>query len=478
VTGISDLRSVFAGKLLTDPADTAPFLTDWRGLWTGRARAVVQPDSTADVAAAVRWCAERRVPIVPQGGNTGMSGGATPDGSGDAIVLSLARLNRVRGIDTVNDSIIVEAGCILQAVQDAADRADRYFPLSLAAEGSCTIGGNLACNAGGTGVLRYGVARDLCLGLEIVTADGEIWDGLRGLRKDNSGYDLRNLFIGSEGTLGIITAAVLKLHPRPLARATAFVALQSPASALELLGLVRRRHQSALSAFELLSETCLSLVVEHQPGARRPLGSSAPWYVLIEFSGSSDEESLRADLEAVLMAGLDTGIVLDAAIAESLSQAAAFWTIREGISEAQGAIGKTIKHDIAVPISAIGRFLDQADAAVARRWPGARHVTFGHVGDGNLHYNFSPVPGQDGAAFMAMQDDLNALIHDIVVAHGGTISAEHGLGVLRRDEAARLKSPVELRLQHKIKHALDPLGILNPGKLIAVAQRSATEGAS
>ena len=478
MTGISDLRSAFAGRLLTDPADMAPFLTDWRGLWTGRARAVVQPDSTADVAALVRWCAERRVPIVPQGGNTGMSGGATPDGSGDAIVLSLARLNRIRAIDTVNDSITVEAGCVLQAVQDAADHADRYFPLSLAAEGSCTIGGNLACNAGGTGVLRYGMARDLCLGLEVVTADGEIWDGLRGLRKDNSGYDLRDLFIGSEGTLGIITAAVLKLHPRPLARATAFVALQSPASALELLGLVRRRHQSALSAFELLSETCLSLVVEHRPGARRPLGAGAPWYVLIEFSGFADEESLRADLEAVLMAGLDTGIVLDAAIAESLSQSAAFWAIREGISEAQGAIGKTIKHDIAVPVSAIGRFLDQADAAVARRWPGARQVTFGHVGDGNLHYNFSPAPGQDGAAFMAMQDNLNALVHDIVVAHGGTISAEHGLGVLRRDEAARLKSPVELRLQHKIKQALDPLGILNPGKVIAVAQRNANEGAS
>ena len=478
MTGISDLRSAFAGRLLTDPADMAPFLTDWRGLWTGCARAVVQPDSTADVAALVRWCAERRVPIVPQGGNTGMSGGATPDGSGDAIVLSLARLNRIRAIDTVNDSITVEAGCVLQAVQDAADHADRYFPLSLAAEGSCTIGGNLACNAGGTGVLRYGMARDLCLGLEVVTADGEIWDGLRGLRKDNSGYDLRDLFIGSEGTLGIITAAVLKLHPRPLARATAFVALQSPASALELLGLVRRRHQGALSAFELLSETCLSLVVEHRPGARRPLGAGAPWYVLIEFSGFADEESLRADLEAVLMAGLDTGIVLDAAIAESLSQSAAFWAIREGISEAQGAIGKTIKHDIAVPVSAIGRFLDQADAAVARRWPGARQVTFGHVGDGNLHYNFSPAPGQDGAAFMAMQDNLNALVHDIVVAHGGTISAEHGLGVLRRDEAARLKSPVELRLQHKIKQALDPLGILNPGKVISMAQRNANEGAS
>jgi FAD/FMN-containing dehydrogenase len=478
MTGISDLRSAFAGKLLTDPVDMAPFLTDWRGLWTGRARAVVQPDSTEDVAAIMRWCAERHVPIVPQGGNTGMSGGATPDETGDAIVLSLARLNRIRAIDTVNDSITVEAGCILQAVQDAADRADRYFPLSLAAEGSCTIGGNLACNAGGTGVLCYGMARDLCLGLEVVTADGEIWDGLRGLRKDNSGYDLRDLFIGSEGTLGIITAAVLKLHPRPLARATGFVALQSPAYALELLGLVRRRHQGALSAFELLSEACLSLVVEHQPGARRPLGAAAPWYVLIEFSGFADEESLRAELEAVLMAGLDTGIVLDATIAESLSQAAAFWAIREGISEAQGAIGKTIKHDIAVPISAIGRFLDQADAAVANRWPGARHVTFGHVGDGNLHYNFSPAPGQDAAAFMAMQDDLNALVHDIVVAHGGTISAEHGLGVLRRDEAARLKSPVEFRLQHKIKQALDPLGILNPGKVISVAQRNATEGVS
>ncbi|MDB5678282.1 FAD-binding oxidoreductase [Sphingomonas bacterium] len=468
MTGLSDLRSAFAGKLLADQADMAPFLTDWRNLWTGRARAVVQPDSTADVATVVRWCAERRVPIVPQGGNTGMSGGATPDGTGEAIVLSLARLNRVREIDTVNDSITVEAGCILQSVQDAADRVDRYFPLSLAAEGSCTIGGNLACNAGGTGVLRYGMARELCLGLEVVTADGEIWDGVRGLRKDNSGYDLRDLFIGSEGTLGIITAAVLKLHPRPLARATAFVALENPASALALLGLVRQRHQGELSAFEILSEVCMSLVVEHQPAARRLLGI-APWYLLIEFSGFSDDESVRAQLEDVLAGALEAGMVLDAAIAESLSQSAAFWAIRENISEAQGAIGKTIKHDIAVPVSAIARFLDDADAAVAARWPDARRVTFGHIGDGNLHYNFSPAPEQDAAAFLAMQDDLNTLVHDIVMRHGGTISAEHGLGVLRRDEAARLKSPVELRLQKAIKHALDPLNILNPGKVIGGA---------
>jgi FAD/FMN-containing dehydrogenase len=271
---------------------------------------------------------------------------------------------------------------------------------------------------------------------------------------------------------------VLKLHPRPVARATAFVALENPASALDLFGLIRRHSQTALSAFELLSEACLSLVVEHQPGTRRPLGDSAPWYALIEFSGFANEESLRADLEGVLADALQAGTLVDAAIAESLSQSAAFWAIREGISEAQNMIGKTIKHDIAVPVSAIARFLDEADAAVARRWPGARHMTFGHVGDGNLHYNFSPAPGENAVAFMAMQDDLNALVHDIVVAHGGTISAEHGLGVLRRDEAARLKSPVELRLQQAIKQALDPLGILNPGIMIAVERRNANEGAS
>ncbi len=466
---MTGLEAAFAGRMLTEPTDMAPFLTDWRGLWTGRARAVVQPDTAQDVAAVVRWCADHRVPIVPQGGNTGMSGGATPDRSGEAIVLSLIRLNRIRAVDTVNDSITVEAGCILQSVQDEAEQAGRLFPLSLAAEGSCTLGGNLACNAGGTGVLRYGMARELCLGIEVVTAAGEIWDGLRGLRKDNSGYDLRDLYIGSEGTLGIITAAVLKLHPRPVARVTAFVAVQDPGAALDLLQTVRGRHQGSLSAFEILSGTCLSLVVDHHPGARRPFDAVAPWYVLVEYSGFVDEETTRADLEATIVEAFEANIVTDAVIAESLAQSQAFWALREGIAEAQAAIGKTIKHDIAVPVSAIGRLIAEADAAISARWPTLRHVTFGHVGDGNLHYNFSPAPGQDAATFMAVQDDLNRLVHDIVMRHGGTISAEHGLGILRRDEAARLKSPIELRLQKAIKQALDPLGILNPGKVIGGA---------
>lgn len=464
---LSELRATFAGRLLTDPADMAPFLTDWRGLWTGAALAVAQPDRAEDVQALVRWCAAKRIPLVPQGGNTGLSGGATPDDSGKAIVISLTRMNRIREVDPVNDSITVEAGCLLYQVQEAAKRADRMFPLSLAAEGSCTIGGNLATNAGGTGVLRYGTARDLCLGIEVVTAEGDVWDGLRRLRKDNSGYDLRDLYIGSEGTLGIITAAVLKLFPHPASRVTAFAAVNDPRAALDLLGLIRRTDQAALSAFELLSEACHRLVIDHFPSTKRPLAEIAPWYVLIEFSGFEEHDATREALERALAEAFEAKMITNAVIAASVGQSQELWALREGISEAQGAIGKTVKHDIAVPVAAIAHFIDEADRAVAQRWPYLRHVTFGHVGDGNLHYNFSPAPGQEETDFLAIQDELNALVHDIVNRHGGTISAEHGLGVLRRDEAERLKSPVEQLLQQRIKRALDPFGIMNPGKLLA-----------
>jgi FAD/FMN-containing dehydrogenase len=463
----STLEGAFDGRLLTDPADMAPFLEDWRKLWRGRALAVAQPNDAEGVAAVVRWCAESGTPIVPQGGNTGMSGGATPDDSGRAILLSLARLNRVRAIDPTNDTITVDAGCVLAQVQMAADEANRFFPLSLAAEGSCTIGGNLATNAGGTGVLRYGNARDLCLGLEVVTAQGEIWDGLTALRKNNSGYDLRDLFIGSEGTLGIITGAVLKLFPKPAARVAAFVGVDSVADALTIFERARETAHASLTAFEFLSSACLDLVVRHIPGARSPLDGAAKWYILIEYCGSSSEDALRDSLESLLMAALDAGHAVDAAIAQSLAQSRDFWALRENIAEAQGAEGKTIKHDIAVPISAVAGFLRECDAAVAARWPEVRFVTFGHLGDGNIHYNFSPPEGGDPAEFMSWQDDMNQLVHDLVVAHGGTISAEHGLGMLRHLEADRYRSPVDRRLQQAVKSALDPAGLLNPGKLLA-----------
>jgi len=462
---LDDLR--ISGRILTDPADTAPFLTDWRKLWHGRALAVVQPDTTADVATVLRWCGRHKVPVVAQGGNTGMSGGATPDPTGSAIVLSLARLNTIREVDTLNNTITLDAGCILQTVQDAAEQAGRLFPLSLASEGSCTIGGNLASNAGGTAVLRYGNARELCLGLEVVTATGEIWDGLSGLRKDNSGYDLRDLFIGSEGTLGVITGAVLKLFPKPAARVAAFIGVESVASALGLLDEARNRIDSALTAFEILSEQCLALVLDHFPDARRPLETTCRAYVLIEVTDLRDEANAREALESLLVTAFEQGLVIDGAIAESVAQCRAFWSLRENIAEAQGAAGSTIKHDIAVPISRIVAFLADADAAIAARWPDLRFVTFGHLGDGNIHYNFSPPAGGDQAAFYAEQHAINGVVHDLVIHHGGTISAEHGLGVLRRDEAARYKSPVALDLMRAIKRALDPDGLLNPDKMLA-----------
>ena len=462
------LRAAFAGRLLTDPADTAPFLTDWRRKWTGRALAVAQPDSTADVAAVLRWCHERRVAVVPQGGNTGLSGGATPDAGGRAIVLSTARLNRVRAADPVGMTLTCEAGVTLQQVQEAAAAAGRLFPLSLAAQGTCTIGGNLATNAGGVQVLRYGNARALCLGLEVVTATGAVWDGMRALRKDNTGYDLRDLFIGSEGTLGVITAAVLQLSPRPAAQVAAFVAVPSPAAALSLLSRAQQRLGPALTAFELVSDTCLGLVERHVSAARRPLAEVSPWYVLMELSDARGEAEAVESFESVLEAALEQGDATDAAVSASVAQFRSLWALREDISEAQGAEGPTIKHDIALPIVRIPEFIAATDASLARHFPGLRQVVFGHLGDGNLHYNLSPpAAGMDRAAFAALEAPVNRLVHDAVHAHGGSISAEHGLGLLRRDESARYKSAVELQLMRAIKQALDPLDLMNPGKLLA-----------
>jgi FAD/FMN-containing dehydrogenase len=378
---------------------------------------------------------------------------------------------QVRSVDPVNNTMVVEAGCTLQQVQEAARAAGRLFPLSLAAEGTCTIGGNLATNAGGVQVLRYGNARELCLGLEVVTPDGDIWNGLRGLRKDNTGYDLRDLFIGSEGTLGVITAAVLKLYPLPAAQVAGFVAVSSPAEAVRLLALAQQRIGSALTAFELLNETCLELVLRHVPAMRRPLAEASPWYVLLEVSDATSESHATDAIESFLEVAMEQGTVIDAVLSASLAQFESLWALRENISEAQGAEGKTIKHDIALPISAIPDFVATTDAMIAAAYPDLRLVVFGHLGDGNLHYNISPPAGakgeQAGTAFLALEAPLNLLVHDEVARRGGSISAEHGLGVLRRDESARYKSPVELRLMHTIKQALDPKGLMNPGKVLA-----------
>ncbi len=481
MTSLTDtLRACFTGKLLTDAADMAPFLTDWRKMWTGAALAVVQPDTAQDVAQVLTWCNANNVPVVPQGGSTGMSGGSVPEPSSAnadqplPIVLSLTRLNKVRSVDPQNNTMVVEAGVTLQAVQEAACAAGRLFPLSLAAEGTCTIGGNLASNAGGVQVLRYGNARELCLGLEVVTPEGELWDGLRTLRKDNTGYDLRDMYIGSEGTLGVITAAVLKLFPLPAAQTIALAAVPSTREALALLNLAQSRVGAALTAFEVLTDTCMELVIDHVPGTRRPVTEASPWYVLLELSitGQPDQAEAQASqmMEDLLGAAMETGWVTDAAISANLAQFEALWAIRENISESQSAVGKTIKHDIALPVSRIPDFLESTDAAIAQAFPQVRQVVFGHLGDGNLHYNASPQPGMGGAehaaAFLALEGPLNRLVHDAVHAFGGSISAEHGLGVLRRDESARFKSPLELKLMRNIKQALDPKGLMNPGKLL------------
>ncbi|CAG4910265.1 FAD-binding oxidoreductase [Paraburkholderia saeva] len=459
--------AIGATYVLTDPRDTAPFTTDWRRRYNGATLAVLCPSSAQEVAALVRLAVEHRVVIVPQGGNTGLAGGATPDGSGEQAVLSLKRLNRVRDVDPHNNTITVEAGVVLADVQARAQEAGRLFPLSLAAEGSCTIGGNLATNAGGTGVLRYGNTRELCLGLEVVTAQGELWDGLRGLRKDNTGYDLRDLFIGAEGTLGIITAAVMKLHPQPAARVTALAALASPHAALDFLALAQRFAGPLLTGFELMSDFCLKLVGTHFPQMRYPFAESHAQAVLLELSDSESEEHARALFERLMEHALDEGLVEDAVVAENIAQSRAFWNLREHIPLAQAEEGLNIKHDIAVPISRIGHFIDETDAAIAQHAPGARMVTFGHLGDGNLHYNVQAPEGVDAKAFLKQyQSSINQIVYDSVHRHRGSISAEHGLGQLKIDEAMHYKQPVEVQLMRTLKAALDPLNLMNAGKVL------------
>ncbi len=461
-------QSLGASYVLTG-ADAEPWLTDWRQRYTGKAVAVVRPANTAEVAEVVRLCAEHGAPVVPLGGNTGLVAGGTPDDSGRAVVVSLGRLNHIRQIDPDNDTITVEAGCILQTIQEAAREAGRLFPLSLAAEGSCTIGGNLATNAGGTAVLRYGNTRELTLGLEVVTADGEVWDGLRGLRKDNTGYDLRDLFIGSEGTLGIITAATLKLYPQPVARCTALLALPSVASAVAFLSRARAGFGAALTGFELMSAACMELVTRIYPQQRLPFAGSVhdhPWYALLELSDSESEQHARERFEAVLGSALEDELIADAAVAENLTQSHAMWHLRESIPLAQAEEGKNIKHDVSVPISHITQFVADTDALLQQHFPGVRNITFGHLGDGNLHYNVQGPVGEADPQVLSRQDAMYELVHDQVHKFGGSISAEHGIGQLRRNELLRYKSPVELKLQRRIKQALDPHGLMNPGKTL------------
>jgi len=466
--GLADLLRAIVGDThaVFDEAGMAPFLTDWRGRFTGRARAVVLPASTDEVAAVVAACAQARVPIVPQGGRTGLVLGSVPDAAGNAIVLSLRRLNRIRDLDPFNRTMTVEAGCILQDIQEAAAGAGMLFPLSLAAEGSCTIGGNLSTNAGGTAVLRYGNTRELCLGLEAVTAQGQVWDGLRGLRKDNTGYDLRDLFIGAEGTLGVITAAVLKLQPQPKALLTAMVALDSPQRALDLLVLLQERCGPALTGFELMSALCLRLVAAHFPALPRPFAAPHPQYALVELSSSESGAHAAALLESAVGAALEAGMARDAVLASSTAQSLGLWKVRESISPAQAAAGKNIKHDISLPLSAIPAFIARTDSALQAAFPGCQVICFGHLGDGNLHYNVAPPEGEGHGDFLAHQDAINRIVHDSVLAGKGSISAEHGIGALKREELARVKSPVELDMMRAIKAALDPLGIMNPGKIL------------
>lgn len=451
---------VGAQHVLTDPAEIAPFVTDWRGRFHGAAQCVVRPANSAEVAAVVKACAEAGVPVVPQGGNTSLCGAATADDAGLAIVISLGRLNRILAVDPANHTISVQAGCTLAAVQEAARAAGRLFPLALASEGTCQIGGNLSTNAGGVQVLRYGNTRELTLGLEVVLPNGELWDGLRGLRKDNTGYDLKHLFIGAEGTLGIITAAVLKLYPLPRSLTTSFICLASPAAAVDLLNAAKSRFDAQLTAFELISEEALGLVLKHIPDAQRPIAGS-PWYVLAEFA-----DAAPASVEAWLGEMLEAAAISDAVLAQSETQARKLWALRENISEAQKIEGVSIKHDVSVPVSRIPEFLALADAALLEAFPAIRIVTFGHVGDGNLHYNLSKPDAQENTAFIASQPQVNRIVHDTVDALNGSISAEHGIGQLKRDELLRYKSPVEMAMMRSIKQALDPRNLMNPGKIL------------
>lgn len=458
------------GACLAGGPDAEPYVTDYRGLYRGRAAAVVLPSSTQQVSQVMAWCHAHDVAVVPQGGNTSLMGGAVPEAGRDAVVLNLKRMNRVLAVDALNDTLTVEAGVTLHAARAAAEEAGRLFPLRIGSEGSCQIGGNLSTNAGGTAVLRYGNMRDLVLGVEAVLPDGRIWSGLRGLRKDNTGYDLKQLFVGSEGTLGVVTAAVLKLMPRPRAMSVALVAVPSPAAAVAMLVLAKDLAGPSLTAFELISGPAFRLVRDYLGGAASPLQDEHDWMVLVELTSGGAQDRLDEELQQVLERGFEDGLVLDAALAASLSDAATFWRLREEISDAQTRTGGSIKCDVSVPLSRIAEFIEQASAAVLQRAPDARMVVYGHMGDGNVHFNPlrpADVPAREflDAHYRAVSDLVDGLAHGL----GGSISAEHGIGVSKRDDLARYKSPVELELMRQLKQALDPKGLLNPGKLLPKA---------
>ncbi len=466
MTLLPALRDAVGPAHVLVEGDLSAWELDWRRRWRGKAYAVVRPASTQEVAAVLRACAAHGTPLVAQGGNTGLVGGGVPDDSGQQVLLSLQRLNRIRALDSANLTLTAEAGCVLQTVQTAARDAGFLFPLSLAAEGSCTIGGNLATNAGGTAVLRWGNARELCLGIEAVTAAGDIWDGLSGLRKDNTGYDLRDLLIGSEGTLAVITAATLKLAPLPAASCTALATCTGLSDCVALLDLARTRLGDGLTGFELMGRFALELVARHFPALPRPL-PAAPWTVLLEYSSSEGPTHARNRFEALLGAAIEAGAATDAVVAESLAQSRALWHVRESIPLAQAEEGLNIKHDIALPVSAIPDFVAHTDAALAAAFPAVRLVNFGHLGDGNLHYNVQAPAGGDAQAFLSAHEAaVNRIVFDAVAARGGSFSAEHGIGALKRDELAARKSPVALGMMRAIKAALDPQGLLNPGRLL------------
>ncbi len=465
-----DLIRRFAGIVgeryaITDPADQAPYLHDDRGLYHGRTPLVVRPGSTEEVAAVMALASETGTPVVPQGGATGLVGGHVPHETGAEIVVSLNRMNRIRTVDAAGNTMTVDAGVTLQQAQDAASEAGRLFPLNIGSKGSCTIGGNLSTNAGGTQAVAYGMARDLVLGLEVVLADGRIWHGLRTLKKDNTGYDLKHLFMGAEGTLGVITAAALKLFPAPRSVEAAWVAVPSPEAALALLGQAQAKAGPAVSGFELMPRNLFGFVLKHLAGARDPLSAPSPWYVLMELSSAS-AAGQRETLEEILASGFEEGIVTDAALADTIDQRNAFWRLREGMSEVQKLEGGSIKHDVSVPVAAVPAFIAEAVAACEAYLHGCRPVPFGHLGDGNIHFNVSQPVGMEKAAFLDHWDKVQTIVHDIVGTFGGSISAEHGIGRMKRDLLPGVKDPVAMEIMRAVKGVLDPKGIMNPGKVL------------
>jgi FAD/FMN-containing dehydrogenase len=463
---VARLQAIVGERGLVSDTERARYEVDWRDQYHGRAAAIVKPASTDEVSKVVTLLAQARIPIVPQGGNTSLCGASIPDDSGRAVIVNLSRMNRVRQVDALNNTMTVEAGCVLAILQQEADRSGRLFPLSLGAEGSCEIGGNLSTNAGGTGVLRYGNTRELVLGLEVVLPDGRVWNGLRALRKDNTGYDLKHLFVGAEGTLGIITAAVLKLFPKPRSQATALVGVDSPAAAVALLSRLREAVGERVTGFELIARICLDLVFRHIPGSRDPLPQPHPWYVLVELSDSTPGNALDTLLEEALGQCAEEAAIRDAVLAASEQQRHELWKLRENISEAQKLDGASIKHDVSVPVSRVAELIERAGAELTRSFPDIRIVAFGHAGDGNIHYNCSKSERQDAKDFFRQAPQVNRVVYEVVNALDGSISAEHGLGQMKRDEIKLYKSPLELDMMRAIKRTLDPHGIMNPGKVL------------